>query len=138
MCQLTDREKKRLRYKGGLLLIAISLAVSVVLGAIFALIPLATDGGSYLKGFILMSKTMFFMFAAGIAVGGILLIANIVPENFCVGFGCALYYGTIFLAALLSDYITGATANRYIISFVVVSLICYIVWLKKFKPVEQE
>ena len=129
---LTEKEKRRLRYGIGLASIALSLVVSVLMGALFALI--AFDGSEYLKHFTNASIFMFFFLGGGFAAGGVLLILNILPENLCIGFGCALYYGTILLSGFLSDFIYGPDSNRCCISFVIVSLVCYIVWLRKFKP----
>ena len=130
---MTKKEERNWRYRFAFLLIGVSLVVPAILGALFALIGLDEDT-TYLKNFAVMAEAMFWFVGAGMAVGGILLLANIVPINLCIGFGCALYYGTFLLSALLSNFIYGAESNRYIISFVIVSLVCYIVWLKKFKP----
>lgn len=134
---MTEKEERRLRYRFAFLLIGVSLVVPAILGALFALIGLDEDT-TYLKNFAVMAEAMFWFIGAGMAVGGILLLANIVPINLCIGFGCALYYGTILLSEFLSDFICGAESNRYIISFVIVSLVCYIVWLKEFKPKDSE
>jgi len=132
---LTKKEKRRWRYKLCFFIFGVSLVVPAILGALFALIGL-TENTTYLENFAAMGEAMFWYLGAGTAVGGILLLLNIVPINLCIGFGCALYYGTVFLSAFLSNFIYGAEINRYCISFVIVSLVCYIVWLKKFKPVD--
>lgn len=130
---LRKKEERRLRLRFAFLLIGISLAVSVLLGALFALIGLNEDT-TYLENFAIMTGAMFWFVGAGVAAGGILLLANIVSIDLCIGFGCALYYGTILLSGFLSNFIYSAESDRYIISFVIVSLVCYIVWLRKFKP----
>lgn len=133
---LPKKDKTRSRCRIGLLCIATSIAYSVVFGALLAL--LRQDVGSYLDNIVTISEVTFFMFGAGLAAGGLLLIANIIPEKLCIGFGCALYYGTIFLSSILSKFIDSADINRYIISFTIVSLVCYIAWLKGFKMKYEE
>lgn len=130
---LTKKEERCLRYKFCFFIFGVSLVAPAILGALCALIGLNEDT-TYLKNFAAMCEAMFWFLGAGMAVGGILLLLDIVPMNLWIGFGCALYYGTIFLSAFLSDFIYGADINRYCISFVIVSLVCYIVWLKHFKP----
>ena len=123
---LSPKEYRKIRWKLALFTIGVSMLCSVVLGAIFALL--------FNESFIDFFTVMFWFVGAGGTAGGLLMIINILPENLCIGFGCALYYGTILLSAFLSKFIYGAEVNRYVISFVIVSLICYIVWLKEFKP----
>ena len=113
----------------------VPVAFAALLGGIYAGVR-AVSGGSFLNDLWQGMKVMYFVFCAGIHVGGILRLVFKIDEVCALGFGAALYYGTILLAAFLSDYITGAAVNRYIISFIIVSLICYIVWLKKLKPEE--
>lgn len=131
---LSPKEERRLRYKYGLIMILLSLVASIVLGALFSLFRLGQD--SYFHLLVTTSKVMFLLFGAGIAAGGLLLIGKIVPENLCIGFGCALYYGTIILSSFLSKNILTRyeTQELFLISFVIVSLSCYIHWLKNYKP----
>lgn len=130
---LAQKEMQRLRYIGGSILIAISIVVPAIFGALFAFIGLDANT-TYLRNFVVVSKTVFWLVGAGFVSSAILLIANILPNQFCIGFGCALYYGTILLSAFLSNFIYGADINRYFISFTIVALVCYIVWIRKFKP----
>lgn len=130
--KMTEKEERRERYISALYLIVSPFIFSAILGALFALIGLDEDT-TYLKNFMAMAKAMFFIFGAGAVAGGILLLLNIAPMTACVGFGCALYYGTILLNGFLSKFIYGAEINIYSISFVIVSLICYIEWIKNFK-----
>lgn len=131
---LTKAEERRLRYKMAFSLIGISLAVCAVLGGIFAFMGMGDK--TYLDAFTISFTYMFGLCGAGMVVGGILALMNILPVTLCVGFGCALYYGTVILAATLLKSIPGS--DRYIISFTIVALVCYIVWLKNFKPTDAD
>lgn len=130
--KMTEKEERRERYISAFYLIGAPFIISAILGALFALIGLDKDT-TYLKSFMTMAMAMFLIFGAGAVVGGILLLVNIAPMNACIGFGCALYYGTILLYGFLSKFIYGSEINRFCISLIIVSLICYIEWIKKFK-----
>ena len=103
-----------------------------LLGVMYAGIK-AVSGGDFLCDLWQGTKAMYFVFGAGIHAGGVLRLIFRIDEVCALGFGAALYYGTMLLSAFLTDYIIGADINRYIVSFVIVALACYIVWLKKFK-----
>ena len=118
----------------GLIMIATSIGYSFVLGCIFSLIGLGES--SFVESLPLMSKTMFWMFGAGLAAGGVLSIVIPAISDHCVGFGCALYYGTVFISGFLDKFIIADQSDRLLIAFVFVSLLCYIYWLKNLKPSE--
>lgn len=119
-------EERRIRWILTLSMVGGSLLVSALFGGLIALIA----GIDFLAAF----EGSFWFLGAPIAAGGIMCLFGIVPVNYCIGFSCALYYGTILLARIFSGFIYGSDANRYFISFIIVALVCYIVWLKKFKP----
>ena len=128
---LTKKEERLHRFLSTFLLIGIAILISLLLGAFFALIGMGEK--SFTDAFVVCFNYVFWGFCAGLVAGAILLLLGILPENFCIGFGCALYYGTILLSGFLSNFIYGEEINRLFISFVIVALVCYIAWLTQFK-----
>lgn len=108
------------------------IVFSLIFGAIFAAIAFGKD--SYLSLWIDMSLAIFMFAGASVALGAILAFIGILHTDYCVGFGAALYYGTMFLARLLTEMNVCYESKSDEIAFVIVSLVCYIVWLKWFKP----
>lgn len=104
---------------------------SLFLGGLFWL-PLGKGDGSFLN----LVKSMFFMFSAPLLVMAVLvLITNIDRDgNWIYGIGCGLYYGTIAVASILNSLgLHGEDGVRFFVSFIIVSLICYIFYSKKHK-----
>lgn len=127
----TEAEIKKAALKSGILAILFSVCCAAVLGALFAL--LFHKDQDFGDSFIRSSKMMYIMFCAGMSVGGLLMVTRALPVDLCIGFGCAIYYGTFLLSAFLSNFIFCPTVNRLIIAFVIVALISYIIWLTQFK-----
>lgn len=123
---ISSEDESKVHRMSALLMIGSSLLVSALFGGLIALIA-SIDFFAAFEG-------LFWFLGAPIAAGGIMCLLGIVPVNYCIGFSCALYYGTILLARFLSGFIYTSDANRYFISSIIVALVCYIVWLKKFKP----
>lgn len=116
----------------GLIMIAISLILSILLGALFA--SLGHSEKPWLERMYISTEFMFWLFgAAGVAAGVLVIVLPAVGEHF-FGFGCALYYGTIVVSMFLNDFIITSETNLLIISFILVALVCYIYWLKFLKP----
>jgi len=85
-------------------------------------------------GFWYTAQYIFFLFCGSGVVSALLLILTNISEDLSFGFGAGLYYGTVAIAFattklgwLIPDL------DRLILSFVIAALICYIVWLKKYK-----
>ena len=124
------------RTKSGLILIAIALAISVILGAIFALI--SSKERPFAENIWSLIEIMFWYFGAGCVLSGILVCVTKIDENHCFGLGLALYYGTIILAGILENIIHGPIQNILAVSFIIVALLCYIYWLKNLKPQDDD
>ena len=80
------------------------------------------------------AQYMFFLFCGSGVVSALLLILTNINEDLSYGFGAGLYYGTIAIAYSISKlgwYIPNW--DRLILSFTIAALVCYIVWLEKFK-----
>ena len=106
--------------------IVIGLLASALLSALCCLIP----GTSFWN----TAQSIYLIFFAPTVAIALLLIFTSIDESLAYGFGIGLYYGTAAIAAAtlkLGWYIPDW--DRLLLSFVVSALICYIVWLKKFK-----
>lgn len=76
----------------------------------------------------------YFCFGgAALGVHGLLLLLTKPSVDIPIGISSGLYYGTFAVAEFLGEFITTSDPNRYSIAFVIVALICYIIWLKHFK-----
>lgn len=109
-----------------------SLLISLIVGIVFAVI--ADSERSFIDGIMQMTKIMLLYFGIAGIVGGFLMIATPLQDNLCFGFGCSLYYGTAALSYFLEDLIHTSEEIRFSIAFVIVALVCYIIWLTRFKP----
>lgn len=120
------------RTKNGLLMVIISLLISTILGFVFAVIGYSEN--SILEDILFMTRAMLLYFGLAGMLGGFLMMATSLQDNLCFGFGFAMYYGTVALAHFLNDIVDASEKTRLLIAFVIVSLVCYIIWLKQFKP----
>lgn len=114
------------RWGLALLYIVIGILAAALLSALCCLIPGV--------GFWNTAQSMYLIFFAPTAAIALLLILTPIDESLTYGFGIGLYYGTAAIAAAtlkLGWYIPDW--DRLLLSFAVTALICYIVWLKKFK-----
>lgn len=107
----------------------ISLGVSLFLGIIFSLFSM-DNGNTFIENIWMFSKVCFFMFGAFLVVSSILLVITNFDDNFCLGFGAALYYGTIIGGDFLKGMLDMSLNRAMFVSFIITSLIGYIVWLK--------
>ena len=124
----------KLRVKIGLITLLASFAAPFLFGLLLGPI-LGSNELTYFENAISIAKGLHMFFVAGISVGAVLIFITKVPEHLCIGFGVALYYGTIFLGGFVRDLLDApeATPIHYGIAFVIISLVCYISWLKQFK-----
>lgn len=113
---------------------AISIGVSVCIGLIFCAIPVK-DGKPFLEKWLFLSEAIFVMFGGGGFAAALLLLVTSLPDDLVFGFGNGLYYGTALGGVAIYELADGAASEVicYAFSFVVTALICYIVWLKKFR-----
>lgn len=109
--------------------VIITAVLTVILGFIFSLV----FGNVSWEGFWRASSLMFWYFSAGAIVAAILLIITKIPINLTFGFGCGLYYGTIAAAWILEEFFSVGGSAGCSIGFVFAALVCYVVWLKKYK-----
>lgn len=124
--------KKRIKWS--MFYMAISIGVSVCIGLLFCAIPVK-GGKPFLEKWLFFSEAMFVMFGGGGFVAALLLLVTSLPDDLVFGFGNGLYYGAALGGAAIYELADGAASESicYTFSFVVTALICYIVWLKKFK-----
>ena len=90
------------------------------------------SGGNFLWYWGEMSKAMYFMIGAPCHIGALLLFLLKIEVTYACGFGVALYYGTIFLGGFIGDMMI-ENEWSYVAAFVIVSLLCYIFWIKQAK-----
>lgn len=81
---------------------------------------------------------MFLFFSAPVVAAAFLLLFTKVPDDLTYGYGCALYYGTMVLAELFRELGMYPGWPPYAAALLVVSLVCYIVWLKMFREEYEE
>lgn len=122
------------RIKLSAILILISLGASVCTGLLFCAVAGDVEK-SFLDKWTWFSGAIFVMFGGGSFVAAILLLITTLPDDLVFGFWNGLYYGTVFGEAAIYKIIGTEVSEPicYAFSFVVTSLICYIVWLKEFK-----
>lgn len=80
------------------------------------------------------AQYIFILFCGFPAISALLLILTNIKEDLSFGFGAGLYYGTMaitYFSIELGWHIP--TWDRLILSFIIAALVCYIVWLEKFK-----
>lgn len=79
--------------------------------------------------FILVCKVVFFFFFAGLVVSAVLLVLTNIPEEWTIGFGYGLYYGTILVSAITRKvgWVIPDT-DRILLGAVISSLVCYAVY----------
>lgn len=115
------------RYKLAAFYIIISLVFPIPFSGLLCLIPKMDD-------FLFVAKYFFFMFSAFPCVSGLLLILTNIPEDLSFGFGAALYYGSLTIAAITQKIGWGmGDTDRIILGFIISALVCYIVYLEHFK-----
>ena len=77
---------------------------------------------------------IFILFCGFLVLAALLLVLTNINEDLSFGFGAGLYYGTMaitYFSTELGWHIP--TLDRLILSFIIAALVCYIVWLEKFK-----
>ena len=123
------KNNRNWRIYTSLLLIAFSIGFPMLLGLFLAVI-VGSNNFSYSVGMCYM------LFGAGATIGGILGIVfpAMYEKDVCLGFGYAILYGTSFTAVKILPYFGCEEGDGTILlAAVIVSLIAYIVWIKKFK-----
>lgn len=129
-----DDQSHKKNLKSGITMIAISICVTLMLALAFAVMN--DSDVLFVEKLFESFELIFWLFgASGVLVG---IIAITIPsiKDHAFGFGMALYYGTMILSALLEDVIIADDIVRLIISFVIITLISYVYWLKNLKPSE--
>ena len=114
--------------KPACLLLLLSIALAAILGFLCGCVT-----GITLANIRLCIAACYLWFTAPFTVAAVLALFLWERPEWCVGFGAALYYGTVVLASQLRDFLVTSDTALYAVSFTIVSLICYIVWLKNFK-----
>ncbi len=110
-----------------------SMLISIVASAFIGLICwVFVPSTNYLNWWF----AMFVVFGVPAVLYGILHDILKTPENLCWTFSLCIYYGGIFLGYILERIGILASVkatNRAIVGAVIVSLVCYIVYLKNYK-----
>lgn len=90
-------------------------------------------------GFFIIKKVyvfsyIFWLCFASPWVSALLLLLTDIPEDLTFGFGAALYYGTLVVAHFTekAGWVM-KDLDRYFVGFIISALICYIVYLRRFK-----
>ena len=109
------------RYRKALYMTVISILLSAILGAVLSLIA-----GNFWR---LTQCVFWFFFAPGI-VSALLLVLTNIETDLSWGFGCGLYYGSVFLIAIFEK--TGDKSLPYIAGISLTIAVCYCIYLKKF------
>lgn len=116
-----------------ILLIVFPVVACAVLGLVFgSIVHCILPQERYIQS-VWMWVLIFFFFAGFPLVIHAVLLFVTGEANFPIGFSIGLYFGTIFLAEFLREFIITEESNLYIISFVIVALICYIIWCTHFR-----
>lgn len=111
------------RYGFAAVIVLISIVCTILFAGLLALV--SRD----IAGFIPLCKISFFLFFAPIDVGAILMVLTKIPEQWTVGFGCGIYYGSWVIARIIENFDLGSTFNgRLSLGIIICSLICYIVY----------
>ena len=110
-----------------------AIVVCVVFGIVFGtILHFVMPQDRYVESVLMWSKIFFFFVGFPIVIHAALCLI-VGQDDFPVGFAAGLYFGTIFLANFLRKFIVTLESNLYIISFVIVGLICFATWCSKFK-----
>ena len=125
-----DVMKNKSRMKLALISVLISLSVSVVIGIVFSIF---ISRGNFLGTVLKVSTYIYFLFCCGGTVSAILLLITKLPDDLTFGYGNAIYYGTVLLTYFLIEKGDCKSVIAFLVSLVIVCLVCYIVWEKKFK-----
>lgn len=79
--------------------------------------------------FILGCKLVFMVFFASLVVSAFLLVFTNIPDEWTIGFGAGLYYGTIFVSAITREVGWGLPElDRILLGAIISSLVSYIVY----------
>jgi hypothetical protein len=127
---MSKQEENKFRLKLGLGAIAISIAFNALIGFVFALL-FGRNEYSLFSETVRFFEIMYVLFGAGLGVGGLLMFISTIPINYCIGFGCVYYYGTIFLGMMIRDYFGYDDISFFVASFILMVLLCYIFLLKQ-------
>jgi hypothetical protein len=124
------RKERKFRIILGLGMIASSIVISAMMGAIFAWIGVSEDG-TFWEDFKSCMPFIYCLLGAGWAIGGILTIATNIDDGLAVGFGFGLFFGTAIPGVLISTCVECKHWIIYALTFTISALVCYIVWLKR-------
>lgn len=127
------------RKKQAAFLALLSIGVSAVTGLLFCAVG-GNDGKPFLDKWLFLSEAVFFLFGGGSFVAALLLILTNMSDDLVFGFGHGLYYGTYLGGGAIHELLRKRVPeiDCLAIAFVITALVCYIVWLKKFKDKQKE
>lgn len=119
--------KRLLDSRWGLAVVFLLIALLLPLFLGLSLIPAGME-------FWTAVYAMFVLVGAPGVVSAALLVLTPIKEDFSYGFGCGLYYGScaIYLLTIKLGW-SMPEFSRFLLGFVIAALVCYIVWLDKYK-----
>ena len=109
------------RYGEALYMAVISILVSMMLGAVCSLID-----GTFWRA----TQIAFWFFGAPGIVSALLLVLTNIETDLSWGFGCGLYYGSVFLISIFEKI--GDKSLSYIAGISLTIVVCYSIYLNKF------
>ncbi len=125
-------EEKNSRIKSAKLYVVVGLAITIVGGCLFGLL-FATYTKSLIDQLTFGVKAVFFMIGAPFLIAALLCAGTKMDEGKVVYYGAGLYYLTIFVHAIVGDYVINSDVS-WIISIVVSCLTCALFYLKGNPP----
>ena len=120
------QEEKEQRNQYALILAGTSAGCSVVLGLIFG----AVVGGNIVRMVWILFRLLF---AFPLVTAALLLFTNM-PDDYPLGFGAALYYTALVVAAAAESWWGISGSDATILGVVIAGLCCSVVWFGYFKP----
>ena len=128
--------KKITRNQLGVFILLFSIAITLLLGLVFALLP--AEGKSYLE------KLSFFVgfFAAfcggpGI-VTAILLLVTKIHDSLAMGFGLGMWFGFCAVYMAMIEWFGMTETGAASLGAIIVCLTAALLWEKHFKPQYEE
>ena len=116
---------------------AFTLSLAALFTLLDVILPPESDRSAGIT-FLRLVWGMFLFFSAPVVAAAFLLLFTKVPDDLTYGYGCALYYGPMVLAELFRELGMYPGWPPYAAALLVVSLVCYIVWLKMFREEYEE
>lgn len=116
------------------LIIATVLGTFILGGLPLGAIMSAGEDKPFLYFFWRASKFFYLIFFAGCTVGCLLILLTKIPEQYAIGFGYGLYYGTFGASFVVQEFFHLSDRESIVLGFVIAALVCLVVWFAFCKP----